>query len=121
VARRKRPVPSPVDAEADRSEILVSLRTLSEYLDVSTVQVNKLATLFPPWYGSVTAPLFVSSDPLISRYQQQIVALAAENNLPAIYAHSHFPKAGGLMAYAADLDSLGARAGSYVAEILKGA
>jgi putative tryptophan/tyrosine transport system substrate-binding protein len=65
--------------------------------------------------------LFVSSDPLISRYQQQIVALAAENHLPAIYAHDHFPKAGGLMAYAADLDSLFARAGSYVADILKGA
>jgi putative ABC transport system substrate-binding protein len=65
--------------------------------------------------------LFVSSDPLISRYQQQIVALAAENKIPAIYAHSNFPKVGGLMAYAADLDSLFARAGSYVAEILKGA
>jgi putative tryptophan/tyrosine transport system substrate-binding protein len=65
--------------------------------------------------------LFVSSDPLISRYQRQIVALAAENNIPAIYAHSHFPKVGGLIAYAADLDSLWARAGFYVAEILKGA
>ena len=65
--------------------------------------------------------LFVSSDPLISRYQQQIVALAAENKIPAIYAHSNFPKVGGLMAYAADQDSLFARAGSYVAEILKGA
>jgi putative ABC transport system substrate-binding protein len=61
--------------------------------------------------------LFVSSDPLISRYQQQIVALAAENKIPAIYAHSNFPKVGGLMAYATDLDSLFARAGSYVAEI----
>jgi putative ABC transport system substrate-binding protein len=58
--------------------------------------------------------LFVSSDPLISRYQQQIVALAAENKIPAIYAHSNFPKVGGLMAYAADLDTL-------FAEILKGA
>jgi putative tryptophan/tyrosine transport system substrate-binding protein len=65
--------------------------------------------------------LFVSSDPLISRYQQQIVALAAESKIPAIYAHSNFPKVGGLMAYAADLDSLFARAGSYVADILKGA
>jgi putative tryptophan/tyrosine transport system substrate-binding protein len=65
--------------------------------------------------------LFVSSDPLISRCQRQIVALAAENNLPAIYAHDHFPKAGGFMAYAADLDSLFARAASYVADILKDA
>ena len=65
--------------------------------------------------------LFVSSDPLISRYQQQIVALAAENKIPAIYAHSNFPKVGGLMAYATDLESLFVRAGSYVAEILKGA
>jgi putative ABC transport system substrate-binding protein len=65
--------------------------------------------------------LFVSSDPLISRYQQQIVALAAESNIPAIYAHSDFPKAGGLMAYAADLANLWERAGSYVGEILKGA
>jgi putative ABC transport system substrate-binding protein len=76
-------------------------------------------------FSSMTAErdnaLFVSSDPLISRYQQQIVTLAAKNKIPAIYAHSNFPKIGGLMAYAADLDSLFARAGFYVAEILKGA
>jgi putative ABC transport system substrate-binding protein len=42
--------------------------------------------------------LFVSSDPLISRHQEQVVALAAENKIPAIFAHSNFPKVGGLMA-----------------------
>ena len=65
--------------------------------------------------------LFVSSDPLIARYGQQIVALAAEGHIPAIYAHTVFKDVGGLMIYATDLANLYVRAGSYVGDILKGA
>jgi putative tryptophan/tyrosine transport system substrate-binding protein len=65
--------------------------------------------------------LFVSSDPLIARYGQRIVALAAEGQIPAIYAHTVFKDVGGLMMYATDLANLYARAGSYVSDILKGA
>lgn len=76
---------------------------------------------FSSMTGERDNAVFVSSDPLISRYQRQIVALAAEHKIPAIYAHTNFPKVGGLMAYAADLDGLFVRAGFYVSEILKGA
>jgi putative tryptophan/tyrosine transport system substrate-binding protein len=65
--------------------------------------------------------LFVSADPLIGRYAQQIVALAAESHIPAIYSHTLFKDVGGLMIYATDLANLWERAGSYVGEILKGA
>jgi putative ABC transport system substrate-binding protein len=63
--------------------------------------------------------LFVSSDPLIARYGQQIVALAAEGHIPAIYAHTVFKEVGGLIIYATDLANLYVRAGSYVGDILK--
>lgn len=65
--------------------------------------------------------LLVSADPLIYVHLQQVVDLAAENKLPAIYSHSGFTKAGGLMAYAPDLGMMAERAGWYVGEILKGA
>jgi len=65
--------------------------------------------------------LFVLSDPLIARYGQQIVALAAEGHIPAIYAHTVFKEVGGLLIYATDLANLYVRAGSYVGDILKGA
>jgi putative ABC transport system substrate-binding protein len=65
--------------------------------------------------------LLVSADPLIYAHLQRVVDLAAENKLPAIYSHSGFTKAGGLMAYAPDLGMMTERAGWYVGEILKGA
>jgi putative tryptophan/tyrosine transport system substrate-binding protein len=65
--------------------------------------------------------LVVSSDPLIYAHLQRVVNLAAENKLPAIYSHSGFTKAGGLIAYAPELLMMIERAGWYVGKILKGA
>jgi putative ABC transport system substrate-binding protein len=65
--------------------------------------------------------LIVLSDGLTLRYRTQIVTLAAEHRLPAIYEFQEFVEAGGLMAYGPRLPDLFRRAASYVDRILKGA
>ena len=51
----------------------------------------------------------------------QIVDLARENRLPALYPYSIYPEAGGLMSYGPDLREGARRAAGYVDKILKGA
>jgi putative ABC transport system substrate-binding protein len=53
-------------------------------------------------------------------HRSRLVALAAEHRLPAMYFTLSFVHAGGLMTYAANLDSQFRRAAYYVDRILKG-
>jgi putative tryptophan/tyrosine transport system substrate-binding protein len=54
-------------------------------------------------------------------YRQLIVELIKQGRLPAIYGYREYVKAGGLMAYGADLGELGRRMADDVHEILNGA
>jgi ABC-type uncharacterized transport system substrate-binding protein len=63
----------------------------------------------------------VASGPLGPAKRAQIIALAAESQLPAIYSFRVFPFDGGLMSYAADYGDLFGRAAGFVDKILKGA
>ena len=70
--------------------------------------------------GRAEALLAVTSFVLISQ-QTQIVNLAQQNRLPAIYPWPEFVQAGGLMSYGASSDDLFRRAATYVDKILRGA
>jgi putative ABC transport system substrate-binding protein len=51
----------------------------------------------------------------------EIIALAAQHRLPAMYMFGFYPAAGGLMSYGPSLAALSALWPSYVDRILKGA
>jgi len=51
----------------------------------------------------------------------QLIALAAEARLPAIYSFRIFPVDGGLISFGADYNDLFRRAAGYVDKILEGA
>jgi len=53
--------------------------------------------------------------------QRQVIDLAAQNRLPAMYFNRDFVTAGGLMAYDANQAAIRRRVGSYVDRIFKGA
>ena len=59
--------------------------------------------------------------PLGPAKRAEIIALAAESRIPAIYSYRVFATAGGLMSFAADDNDLFRRAAIFVDEILKGA
>ena len=65
--------------------------------------------------------LLVFGDPLLETSRRQIAKFAVENRLPAIYSHSGWMDAGGLMSYGVNFDDLYRRAAYYVDKILKGA
>jgi putative ABC transport system substrate-binding protein len=64
--------------------------------------------------------LTVLSTPMFVSERSHLVALAAENRLPAMYPLREFVDAGGLMAYGPNLLDMWRRAATYVDRILKG-
>ena len=50
-----------------------------------------------------------------------IISAAARNNVPAVYAFSHFARDGGLLSYGVDQVDIWRRAATYVDRILRGA
>jgi putative ABC transport system substrate-binding protein len=65
--------------------------------------------------------LIVLPGPILSVQRTHIVQLAKKTRLAAIYPHSEFVDAGGLMSYAPNFAELFRRAATYVDKILKGA
>jgi putative tryptophan/tyrosine transport system substrate-binding protein len=89
-------------------------------LDVSASQ--EIDTAFTALVQKRAAGLIVASDALFTDATDQLVALAARHQVPAIYDKSTFPSAGGLMSYG--VPASGGEAfhlvGAYAGRILKG-
>jgi putative ABC transport system substrate-binding protein len=72
---------------------------------------------------AVTRPdaIFVTQDSMFYQHRARLVQLVAKTRLPAMWGLRDQAEAGGLMAYATDLNDLARRAAGYVDKILKGA
>ena len=64
--------------------------------------------------------LLVGTGEFLRRQAEQIVGLAAQQNLPAIYQYREFAKVGGLISYGTDLIDSYRQAGIYTGRVLKG-
>jgi putative ABC transport system substrate-binding protein len=62
----------------------------------------------------------VMPDAFTTVHRAPIIAAAARNNVPAIFAFSYFARDGGLLSYGADFVDTFRRAASYVDRILRG-
>ena len=78
---------------------------------------GSLATILQQGAGA----LMVSADPIFLGARDQLIAWAASQALPAIYAHREFVTAGGLMSYGTDLADVHRHVGVYAGRILAGA
>jgi len=64
--------------------------------------------------------LIVPANPLTTVHLETIIAVAAQNKLPAAYPYRYFAESGGLVSYGTDNLDLWRQAASYVNRILKG-
>jgi putative ABC transport system substrate-binding protein len=64
--------------------------------------------------------LLVGNDVFFTNLREQIVALAARNAVPTIYAFRQFAESGGLISYSTDLIEVYRQIGVYVGRVLKG-
>ena len=64
--------------------------------------------------------LLVGGDPFVTTRRQQVVALAARDAIPVVYANRDFVVEGGLMSYGNDVADAYRRAALHVGRILKG-
>jgi putative tryptophan/tyrosine transport system substrate-binding protein len=81
---------------------------------------RSLERMFSGLGQSGVGALVVGADPFFNSRREQIVALAAQYAIPAIYESRDYVIAGGLMSYGTDLSEGYRQVGLYTGRILKG-
>lgn len=113
--------PTDPNNEAVLREVQEAARAIGQLIHVVNAGSERD---FDPAFADTTqhqaAALFVIADPFYTSRRDRLVALAAQNAIPASYAFRDFPLAGGLMSYGADLLDVHRQAGVYAGRILKG-
>jgi putative tryptophan/tyrosine transport system substrate-binding protein len=70
--------------------------------------------------GAPNGGLIVTTSAAVNVHRDQIIALAAQHRLPAVYPRRVWVERGGLMSYGADVIAASRRGAGYVDRILKG-
>lgn len=92
-----------------------------EILPVVKRSVEDIRPAFQAMSARDVQGLLVLSDPIGMANRRQIIELAAQNRIPAVYHFREEALDGGLLAYGADMVDLNRRAAAYVAKLLRGA
>jgi putative tryptophan/tyrosine transport system substrate-binding protein len=102
-----------------------SVRTGARSLGLQIVSIEAAAESdFPSAFARLTqlkiAGLLVTDDPFLQSRRDQLVALAAQHAIPAIYFSRDFCDAGGLISYGPDISDAYRLVGVYIGRVLKG-
>lgn len=117
------------DAHADAevaSLHIEAAQTAAQKLDLQLQPVTvKTAKALPEAFATMVQQkaeaLVVQLSVFTMRHREQIVALAAQHRIPAVYQGREFVEVGGLMSYGTDRLDQWRRAAAYVDKLLKGA
>ena len=88
-------------------------------LNASTL--DELKTAIATLADHRSSALLVGGDPFFMVRREQIVALVAQQKIPAVYPFREFADAGGLMSYGTNIANAYRQSGIYAGRILKGA
>jgi len=113
------------DAKILRSQVKeLQAAAASRKLAYSAFEVRRVGDLEETFAAMVKARiggLVVVMDPLTFRHRADIVRLAAQARIPAVYGFAEVARVGGLMAFGPSVPDQAVRAAGYVDKILHGA
>ena len=113
--------PNNAVAELDTNDVQAAADTLGKKLIVVKAGTrDDLNRAFAAIVGQHGGALVVQTDPFFLGQRDQIIALAAQYTVPAIYYLRDYPVAGGLMSYGTSLSDALRLVGNYTGRILKG-
>jgi putative tryptophan/tyrosine transport system substrate-binding protein len=92
-----------------------------EFLVVAATSDRDFEAAFAAIVQRRAQVLLISTDPFLVQSTDQIIALAAQHRIPAVYATSESVAAGGLISYGVSVSNAWRLAGVYAGTILKGA
>jgi len=109
-------------ATLDTSDARAAAAALKKKLIVVKAATrDEIETAFRSIIEQGGGAVVVQTDPFFLGRRDQIVALAAQTRIPAIYYLSDYPAAGGLMSYGSSLADALRLVGNYTGRLLKGA
>ena len=113
---------NPDSPSLELKDLEVAARSLNLQLQVVQARLpNEFSAAFAAATKQRAGALVLFGGSVYFDHRAQLVKLAAESRLPAIYGVKEFVVAGGLMSYGVDLRDSARRAAGYVDKILKGA
>jgi putative ABC transport system substrate-binding protein len=114
--------PNAREAEAEAKDVLAAALSIGQQIQVLNAgNPSNLDSTFATLVQRGVGGLIVTSDALLLRRRDEIVALAARHAVPAIYFLREFVAAGGLMSYGPSITEAYRQVGVYTGRILKGA
>jgi putative tryptophan/tyrosine transport system substrate-binding protein len=113
--------PSNPNTESETREAQEAARSLGLRLHILHASAEReIDAGFAAVVNAQAGALIVQSDPFFNNRSNQIVALAAQHAMPAIYAWPEIAAAGGLMSYGTSNTDAYHQVGVYTGRILKG-
>ena len=113
--------PSSPSIDTQLREINSAARALGRQIQiVNATNERELDAAFVSLAQSKVGALLIASNAYFTSRRDQIVALAAQRAIPAIYDQREFPMAGGLVSYGTNLSDSYRLMGVYTGKILKG-
>jgi len=113
--------PANPNAELEMEQVGDAAKSLGIHVEVLTARTtSEIDAAFATLHRSHARGLIVMATPLFVGNRDHLVALAAQDAVPAIYPFPAFAKAGGLMSYGDDLADAFRQLGVYTGRILKG-
>lgn len=110
------------DADYQIQDVQIAARTLGRRLVVVGASKGyELTKAFSALVESGATALVVQNDPFFDTVRAQMIMLAAQYRIPAIYHIREFPAGGGLMSYGPSLADAYHQAGIMAGRVLKGA
>ena len=112
---------NPVYAETENKEVRAAASAHDVRLLIENAsRASEIETAFEDLVQQHADALLVSSDGFFLTHPGQIVALAAQHAVPAIYGWRQAMAAGGLMSYGTNIIDAWRQAGVYAGRVLKG-